>query len=252
MPKRRTSRVGDVVPSSSSDNGAAVRRRARPAGCWKPPVMRRWTSSVRPLANATIRYLPRRRTASTRSPWSSAATASGDSGRVRRPSRISTRSNVRPTRPGSSCERTVSTSGSSGMARTLPPVEFGLAASGRSRARSGAARAPLVAERVARGAPRRLPRPRPPRRARGPPRAARPPRPGRPASRGTRSRPRGRSRPPCGRRPAPSVQRRDPDPRRGDVLDEPAVRRRQPRARPARPAARRGPGRRPAPRSSAS
>src|SRR3954452_6650833 len=76
--------------------------------------MRRWIRSARPDSKRTIRYLPRRSTARTRSPWSSAATSTGSTGRVSRASEISTRSNRRPASTGSSRRRTVSTSGSSG------------------------------------------------------------------------------------------------------------------------------------------
>ena len=53
--------------------------------------MRRCTRRARPDSKRMTTYFPRRATASTRSPTSSAATSSGSSGRVRRGSRISTR-----------------------------------------------------------------------------------------------------------------------------------------------------------------
>ena len=62
--------------------------------------MRRWISNARSDAKRTTRYLPRRSTCSTRSPVSSAATASGSSGRVSRTSSISTCSRRRPSSAG--------------------------------------------------------------------------------------------------------------------------------------------------------
>ena len=76
--------------------------------------MRRWTTSARPLSKRMTMYFPRRSTAATRSPSSSASTSAGSSGSVRRGSWMRTRESVRPTRRGSSRARYVSTSGSSG------------------------------------------------------------------------------------------------------------------------------------------
>src|SRR6266511_807048 len=62
-------------------------------------------SRERELRNRKTRYLPRRSTAAISSPWSSAATTSGSSGRVRRASRIETRSRRRPSSRGASRAR---------------------------------------------------------------------------------------------------------------------------------------------------
>ena len=112
--------VGDVRSVVQSDNRTTMRvegkRSPRLTGSpWRnDPVIRRRTSRARPDSNRTIRYLPRRSTAVTRSPSSSRATRSGSSGRVSRASEISTRSRDRPSRTGTSRRLTLSTSGSSG------------------------------------------------------------------------------------------------------------------------------------------
>ena len=127
--------------------------------------MRRWTRRPKPLSSRSSRYLPRRSTATTRSPSSSSATSKRSCGRVRRGSRISTRASVRPSSRGASCARIVSTSGSSGM-RLLDDVEEDPVHGRR-----------LVADLVrAERPPRRRGRPTP-RRARGRPRGPARPRP---------------------------------------------------------------------------
>ena len=73
------------------------RRRARARrASGKPPVMRRWTTSARPLSKRMTRYLPRRSTDATRSPVSSASTSAGSSGIVSRGSWTRTRESCRP------------------------------------------------------------------------------------------------------------------------------------------------------------
>src|SRR5919204_3266767 len=86
------------------------------------PVIRRWIRRERADSNRKIRYLPRRSTASIRSPSSSPAMATGSNGRTRRVSRMSTRSRRRPVSAGASAARTVSTSGSSGTGFGLVPA----------------------------------------------------------------------------------------------------------------------------------
>ena len=58
VPKRRTSRYETPVPSSRS----MVARSCVAGASGKPPVMRRCTTSARPLSKWTTRYLPRRST----------------------------------------------------------------------------------------------------------------------------------------------------------------------------------------------
>ena len=71
------------MPSSSVTSARRCGTSAACGGAWSSvPVIRRCTRSARPDSNRTIRYLPRRSTATTRSPTSSAATSSGSSGRV--------------------------------------------------------------------------------------------------------------------------------------------------------------------------
>ena len=111
VPKRRTSRYDTPVPSSRS-----MTARSCVAGAsGKPPVMRRWTTSARPLSKRMTRYLPRRSTARTRSPVSSASTSAGSSGIVSRGSWTRTRENVRPTGAARAARGTSRLPGSSGI-----------------------------------------------------------------------------------------------------------------------------------------
>ena len=77
--------------------------------------MRRWTTSVRPLASRQSRYLPRRSSDTIRSPTRAPATTAGSTGRVRRGSTISADSIVAPSSTGARWRLIVSTSGSSGI-----------------------------------------------------------------------------------------------------------------------------------------
>ena len=170
MPKRRRSRYAIRVPSSSSSTA-----RSWLAGSYRnPPVIRRWTSSTCPPASRTSRYLPRRSTASTRSPDSL---------------RCDPRGLVRPRQPRIVDPR-----------RRDPPALEPRRQPARARSRPRGAQAIGVEhDRPVRGAARRrartppAPRPRPRPRRRRPPRAPRraPPRarPRRPASSGRRRRP---------------------------------------------------------------
>ena len=64
MPKRRTSRYATSAPVSRSTVARRCVSAGRsPVGAWRnEPVIRRWTTSVRPLARRQSRYLPRRST----------------------------------------------------------------------------------------------------------------------------------------------------------------------------------------------
>src|SRR5579872_3385826 len=79
--------------------------------------MRRWTRSAWPLSRRTTMYLPRRSTATTRSPSSIAATTFGSSGRVSRTSSMRADAIRFPSIAAASRPRSVSTSGSSGTQR---------------------------------------------------------------------------------------------------------------------------------------
>ena len=82
MPKRRTSRYATSAPVSRPRVARrCVSAGSSPAGaCLSDPVMRRWTTRVRPLVSRQSRYLPRRSTAATCSPTSASATSPGSTG----------------------------------------------------------------------------------------------------------------------------------------------------------------------------
>src|SRR3954447_26085813 len=86
------------------------------------PVIRRCMSRNTSPSSAHTRYLPRRPSRSTRRPSTASRTASGASGRHHRGSRMSSSVSTRPSTAGASWRRIVSTSGSSGIASSMPPA----------------------------------------------------------------------------------------------------------------------------------
>ena len=109
-PNRRTSRSSSTRPSSSAHH-ARTYGSSSPGRSRSTPVIPRWTTSSRSSSSASSRYLPRRPTASMRAPAANGADANFGDG-CPHASVIGA-----PATSGSSCRRTVSTSGSSGIAR---------------------------------------------------------------------------------------------------------------------------------------
>src|SRR4051812_44725458 len=85
------------------------------------PDMRRWTTQARPSSRSTIKYLPRRRSPAMRRPFSSRQNSDAGTSCTRRGASAATRQStiVRPTTRRSRSRRTVSTSGSSGIAPSI-------------------------------------------------------------------------------------------------------------------------------------
>src|SRR3954454_14787672 len=128
VPNRRGSQKRSSCAPSSSTKRTRTYGVAGGGSSSSVPVIRKCMSRNTSPASSHTRYLPRRPSRSTRRPSTASRTASGASGRDHRGSRMSSSVSSRPSTAGASWRRIVSTSGSSGIASSMPPAIAPLAA----------------------------------------------------------------------------------------------------------------------------
>src|SRR3954451_13804510 len=122
VPNRRGSQKRSSCAPSSSTKRTRTYGVSGGGSIRSVPFTGRSSSRNPTPSSSPLRYWPRRPSRSTRRPSTASRTASGASGRHHRGSRMSSSVSTRPSTAGASWRRIVSTSGSSGIASSMPPA----------------------------------------------------------------------------------------------------------------------------------